>query len=157
LWKGLVRGDISTVATDHCPFQSYEKDWGKDDFTKIPNGCMGIENMYPYMLNQANKGLISFNKAVEVCSANVARIFGCAPQKGTIAVGSDADIVVYDPEKKFTVSKGNMHSDVDYTIWEGFEMTGYPVMTFSRGKLVYKDGKFVGEPGWGKFVKCFRK
>lgn len=156
LWEGLKRGDISTVATDHCPFKSYEKDWGKDDFTKIPNGCMGVENMYPYMLSEANKGNISFNKVVELCSTSVARIFGCAPQKGTIAVGSDADIVIYDPEKSFTVSKEKMHSDVDYTIWEGCEMTGYPVMTFSRGKLVYQDGSFVGEPGWGKFVKCFR-
>lgn len=157
LWEGIKRGDISTVATDHCPFKTYEKDWGKDDFTKIPNGCMGVENMYPYMLSEANKGRISFNKAVEVCSTNVARIFGCAPQKGTIAVGSDADIVIYDPEKKFIVSRENMHSDADYTIWENFEMTGYPVMTFSRGRLVYDSGKFVGEPGWGKFVKCFRR
>lgn len=157
LWKGLKRGDISVVATDHCPFKAYEKAWGREDFTKIPNGCMGVENLYPYMLSEANKGNISFNKAVEVCSANVAKIFGCAPQKGTIAVGSDADIVVYDPEKKFTVSADNMHSDTDYTIWENYEMTGYPVMTFSRGKLVYEDGSFVGEPGWGKFVRCCRK
>lgn len=156
LWEGLKRGDISTVATDHCPFQSYEKDWGKDDFTKIPNGCMGIENMYPYMLSEANKGRISFNKAVEVCSANVAKIFGCFPQKGTIAVGSDGDIVIYDPKKKFIISNNNMHSDVDYTIWENCEMTGYPVMTFSRGRLVYEEGSFTGEPGWGRFVKCYR-
>lgn len=120
LWEGLKRGDISTVATDHCPFKTYEKDWGKDDFTKIPNGCMGVENMYPYMLSEANKGHISFNKVVEVCSTNVAKIFGCAPQKGTIAVGSDADIVIYDPKKKFVVTKENMHSDVDYTIWENY-------------------------------------
>ena len=157
LWEGLRRGDISTVATDHCPFQSYEKDWGRDDFTKIPNGCMGVENLYPYMLSEANKGHISFNKAVEVCSSNVAKIFGCAPQKGTIAVGSDADIVIYDPKKKFVVSKENMHSDVDYTIWESCEMIGYPVMTFSRGKPVFEEGKFTGQPGWGKFVKCFRE
>ncbi|HYE80650.1 MAG TPA: dihydropyrimidinase [Clostridia bacterium] len=157
LWEGLKRGDISTVATDHCPFMTYEKDWGKDDFTKIPNGCMGVENMYPYMLSAANKGHISFNKAVEVCSTNVAKIFGCAPQKGTIAVGSDADIVIYDPEKRFTVTKDKMHSDVDYTIWEGCEMTGYPFMTFSRGKLVYEEGNFVGQSGWGKFVKRCRQ
>ena len=157
LWEGLRRGYISTVATDHCPFQSYEKDWGKDDFTRIPNGCMGVENMYPYMLSEANKGNITFNKAVEVCSANAARIFGCAPQKGTLAAGSDADIVIYDPEKRFIVSRNNMHSDVDYTIWENCEMTGYPVMTFSRGRLVYEEGSFLGEPGWGRFVKCFRK
>ncbi|MGI6586933.1 MAG: dihydropyrimidinase [Gracilibacteraceae bacterium] len=157
LWEGLRRGDISTVATDHCPFKSYEKDWGKEDFTKIPNGCMGIENMYPYMLSEASKGSITFNKAVEVCCTNVARIFGCAPQKGTIAVGSDADIVIYDPKKKFVVSSKNMHSDVDYTIWENCVMTGYPVMTFSRGKLVYEEGSFKGNPGWGKFVKRYRK
>lgn len=157
LWEGIKRGDISTIATDHCPFQSYEKDWGINDFTRIPNGCMGVENMYPYMLSEANKGRISFNKAVEVCSFNAAKIFGCAPQKGTIAVGSDADIVIYDPDKKFVVTKRNMHSDVDYTIWENYEMTGYPILTFSRGKLVFEEGKFTGKPGWGKFVKCFRK
>lgn len=154
LWAAIQRGDISTVATDHCPFQSYEKDWGKDDFTKIPNGCMGIENLYPYMLSEANKGRISFNKAVALCSTNVAKMFGCAPQKGTMAAGSDADIVIYDPNKTFTVSKDNMHSAVDHTIWEGVEMKGYPVMTFSRGKLVYKDGEFLGEKGYGQFVKC---
>ncbi|KUO67768.1 MAG: hydantoinase [Clostridia bacterium BRH_c25] len=154
LWEGIKRGDIVTVATDHCPFQSYEKDWGKDNFTKIPNGCMGIENLYPYMLSEANKGRITFNKAVEVCSANVAGIFGCAPEKGTVAVGADADLVIYDPNKNFVVSKNNMHSDVDHTIWEGVELKGYPVMTFSRGKLVFKDGEFVGQSGWGNFVKC---
>lgn len=154
LWEGIKRGDIVTIATDHCPFQSHEKDWGKDNFTKIPNGCMGIENLYPYMLSEANKGCITFNKAVEVCSANVAKIFGCAPEKGTVAVGADADLVIYDPNKNFVVSKNNMHSDVDHTIWEGVELKGYPVMTFSRGKLVFKDGEFVGQPGWGNFVKC---
>jgi dihydropyrimidinase len=153
LWEGIKRGDIATVATDHCPFQSYEKDWGKDNFTKIPNGCMGVENLYPYMLSEANKGRISFNKAVEVCSYNVAKIFGCAPEKGTIAPGSDADIVIYDPNKNFTITQEKMHSDVDHTIWEGVELKGYPVMTFSRGKLVFKDGEFLGKPGWGKFVK----
>ncbi|MCG8484658.1 MAG: dihydropyrimidinase [Clostridia bacterium] len=154
LWAAIKRGDISTVATDHCPFQSYEKDWGKDDFSKIPNGCMGVENLYPYMLSEANKGNISYNLAVELCATNVAKIFGCAPQKGFIAAGSDADIVIYDPNKSFTVSVDNMHSDIDHTIWEGVEMQGYPVMTFSRGKLVYKDGDFVGEKGYGEFVKC---
>jgi len=153
LWEGIKRGDIQTVATDHCPFKQAEKDWGIDNFTKIPNGCMGIENLYPYMLSEANKGRISFNKVVEVCSSNVAKLFGCAPEKGSITIGSDADIVVYDPNKNFVVSQDNMHSDVDYTIWEGVELTGYPVMTYSRGKLVFKDGKFLGQPGWGKFIK----
>ncbi len=152
LWKAIRTGGIDTVATDHCPFQSYEKDWGKDDFTKIPNGCAGIENMYPYMLSAANEGKISFNKAVELCSSNPAKIFGCT-QKGSLTVGKDADVVIYDPEKDFTVSVAGMHSDYDHTIWEGKQFHGYPVMTFSRGRLVYKDGEFVGEPGWGKFVK----
>jgi dihydropyrimidinase len=153
LWQGIKSGDIATIATDHCPFQSYEKDWGKDDFTKIPNGCMGIENMYPYMLSQANKGRLSFNKVVELCSANPAKIYGCAPEKGTIAIGSDADIVIYDPNKEFTVSKDNMHSDVDHTIWEGTKLQGYIDMTFSRGELIFKDGEFLGKPGFGKFLK----
>ncbi len=154
LWDAIKRGDITTIATDHCPFQSFEKDWGKDDFTKIPNGCMGIENLYPYMLSEANKGRVSFNKVVELCSTNVAKVFGCAPQKGMIAPGSDADLVVYDTEKNYTISQKNMHSDIDHTIWEGIEVKGYPVMTFSRGKLVYNDGEFVGSKGYGKFVKC---
>ncbi len=152
LWKAIKRGDIDTVATDHCPFQSYEKDWGKDDFTKIPNGCAGIENLYPFMLHAANTGKISFNKAVEVCAANPARIFGCT-EKGSLRIGADADIVIYDPNKDFTISVKNMHSDYDHTIWEGVSLHGYPVMTFSRGRLVYDNGEFVGEPGWGKFVK----
>lgn len=154
LWAGISGGDIATVATDHCPFQSYEKDWGIDNFTKIPNGCMGIENLYPYMLSEANKGRISFNRAVEVCSTNVAKMFGLGDRKGSIAPGLDADIVIYDPKKDFTITQAAMHSDVDYTIWEGMKLKGYPVMTFSRGKLVYDHGKFVGQKGYGKFIKC---
>lgn len=152
LWNAIKTGGIDTIATDHCPFQSYEKDWGKDDFTKIPNGCAGIENMYPYMLSAANEGKLTFNKVVELCCTNPAKIFGCT-EKGSLTVGKDADIVIYDPNKEFTVSVDNMHSDYDHTIWEGKKLFGYPVMTFSRGRLVYKDGEFLGEPGWGKFVK----
>ena len=152
LWLAIQNNQIDTVATDHCPFQSYEKDWGKDDFTKIPNGCAGIENLYPYMLSAANTGKITFNQAVALCSTNPAKIFGCS-DKGTIAVGKDADIVIYDKEKDFTISVENMHSDYDHTIWEGKKLKGYPVMTFSRGKLVYENGNFVGEAGWGNYVK----
>lgn len=152
LWKAIESGAIDTVATDHCPFQSYEKDWGKDDFTKIPNGCAGIENLYPYMLSAANNGKISFNRAVELCAFNPAKIFGCK-DKGSLAVGKDADIVIYDPNKEFTISVDNMHSDYDHTIWEGKKLHGYPVKTFVRGNLVYEDGNFVGKPGLGQFVK----
>ena len=152
LWTALKSGFIDTVATDHCPFQSYEKDWGKDDYTKIPNGCAGVENLYPYMLSAANEGKLTFEKVVEVCSTNVARIFGC-DNKGSLAVGKDADIVIYDKEKEFTVSVNNMHSDYDHTIWEGAKMHGYPVMTFLRGELVYDNGEYVGNPGMGKYIK----
>ena len=154
LWEGIVRGDISTVATDHCPFKSWEKDWGKDDFTKIPNGCMGTETMYPYLLGEAGKGRITYERAVELCALSPAKIFGIAPQKGTIAVGSDADIVIYDPEARYTVSRNNMHSETDYTIWEGYEMTGAPVMTLLRGRIIYENGQFTGEPGFARFVRC---
>lgn len=156
LWEAIKRGDIDTIATDHCPFQSYEKDWGKDDFSKIPNGCAGIENMYPYMLSAANTGEISFEKAVELCSTNPARIFGLK-DKGSIAIGKDADIVIYDPKKEFTITNDKMHSDCDHTIWEGVEVHGYPEKTYSRGKLVYENGEFLGEKGWGKFVKASLK
>lgn len=152
LWEAIKKGDIDTVATDHCPFQSYEKDWGKDDFTKIPNGCAGIENLYPYMLSAANEGKITFNRAVELCSTNPAKIFGCS-SKGSLMVGKDADIVIYDPKKDFTISVNNMHSDYDHTIWEGKTLHGYPVQTYVRGTLVYDNGDFVGTPGFGQFIK----
>lgn len=151
LWTAIKSGMIDTVATDHCPFQSYEKDWGKDDFTKIPNGCAGVENLYPYMLDAANSGKITFERAVELCSTNVAKIFGC-DNKGAIAVGKDADIVIYDKDKDFTISVSNMHSDYDHTIWEGKKLHGYPVQTYLRGKLVYDNGDFVGTPGMGDYV-----
>ena len=161
IWDAINTGDISTIATDHCPFTQAEKDWGitkKDgtpgNFTTIPNGCPGIENMYPYMLSEANKGRISFNKAIELCATNPARLFGLEDQKGALEVGLDADIVLYDKDKDFTITNEGMHGDTDHTIWEGAKLKGYPVATYSRGNLVFKDGKFVGKKGDGKFVKC---
>ncbi len=156
LWDAIIRGDIDTIATDHCPFQSYEKEWGRNDFTKIPNGCAGVENMYPYMLSAANQGKITFPKAVELCATNPAKIFGCQ-NKGSLAIGKDADIVIYDPNIDFTITNDKMHSDCDHTIWEGVQLQGYPVQTYARGKLVYDNGAFVGEAGYGEFVKCVLK
>lgn len=152
LWAAIKNGTIDTVATDHCPFQSYEKDWGRDDFTKIPNGCAGVENLYPYMLSAANEGKISMSRAVELCAANPRRYSG-ARKRGSLAAGKDADIVIYDPNRDFTVSVKNMHSDYDHTIWEGKTFHGYPVATYVRGNLVYENGEFVGQPGYGRFVK----
>jgi dihydropyrimidinase len=154
LWEGIKNGDVSTVATDHCPFKKPEKDWGKNDFTKIPNGCAGVENMYPYLLSEANKGKISYSKAVEVCATNVAKIFGLDDKKGAIEVGRDADIVVYNPKKKVVIKNKDMHGLTDHTIWEGVEIKGYPEIVYSRGRLIAKDGKFFGKKGEGKFVHC---
>ncbi|NJP40597.1 dihydropyrimidinase [Oscillospiraceae bacterium HV4-5-C5C] len=152
LWAAINRGVISTIATDHCPFQSYEKDWGKDDFTKIPNGCAGVENMFPYMLSKAGEGRVSYEKVIELCCENPARIFGCQT-KGVLAPGKDADIVLYDPQQDFTITQDKMHSDCDHTIWEGVSLHGYPLQTYSRGRLVYDRGSFVGQEGWGKLLK----
>ncbi len=155
LWQGIKDGFIDVIATDHCPFRQEQKDWGKDDFTKIPNGCMGIETLYPYMLSQARAGRISFEKAVELCAENPARIFGCQ-NKGALEPGKDADIVLYDPDIEDTITQTNMHSDCDYTIWEGMPIHGKIIATYSRGKQVYANGTFTGEAGWGKFVPCYR-
>jgi dihydropyrimidinase len=153
LWQGIIKGSINTVATDHCPFLSTEKDRGKLDFTKIPNGVMGVENMYPYILSKANEGYISFERVVELCCSSPAKIFGIADTKGAIKPRFDADIVLYDKSKNFTVTQKNMHSKIDYTIWEGTELKGYPISTYSRGKLIYKDGHFQGKQGHGKLLK----
>lgn len=161
VWEGIKTGDIATVATDHCPFTKAEKDWGitkKDgtpgNFTTIPNGCAGIETMYPYMLSEANKGRISFNRAVELCAANPAKLFGLSHLKGALQVGLDADIVIYDPKKNVTITNAQMHGDTDHTIWEGVKLKGYPIATYSRGSLVFRDGTFLGQKGAGRLIKC---
>ncbi len=163
IWEGIKSGDITTIATDHCPFTMAEKDWGikkadgtPGNFTTIPNGCAGIENMYPYMLSEANKGRITFNKAVELCATNPAKLFGLEDQKGALQVGLDADIVIYDPKMNFTITNDAMHGATDHTIWEGAKLKGYPVATYCRGKLVFKAGKFLGKRGDGKLVKCHK-
>ena len=153
LWEGVKNNTLNALATDHCPFNTFDKDRGKDDFTKIPNGVMGVENLYPYMLSEATKGRLSYERVVELCSYNPAKIFGLSPAKGVIAPGADADIVLYDPTKDFTISQKNMHSNIDYTIWEGVKLKGYPVRTYSRGNLIYKDGEFLGTPGNGRFLR----
>ena len=156
IWEGIRRGDIQTIATDHCPVQSFEKAWGDKDFSKIPNGCPGIENMYPYMLSQANRGVISFSKAVEICSSNVARIFSCSDKKGSLAPGKDADIVIYNPNIEVVIKNENMHGNNDYTIWEDTKLKGYPETVYSRGRAVFEKGGFKGQKGAGKFVPCGR-
>ena len=152
LWQGIHNGDISVVATDHCPFLLNEKNRGSEDFTKTPNGVMGVETLYPYMLSEANNGRISFERAAGLCCLNPARLFGLDHIKGSVTPGMDADIVLYDPRKEFTVTQTGMHSDLDHTIWEGIRLNGYPVRTYSRGMLVYRDGEFTGAKGHGRFI-----
>jgi dihydropyrimidinase len=159
LWGGLNSGDVQVVATDHCPFDfNGKKDmFGKDDYKKIPNGAPGIETLLMLMHTEGVvKGRISLERMVDVVSTGTARMFGLK-DKGEIAVGKDADIVVFDPDQKFTITQPKLHQNVDYTPYEGMEMTGMPYAVFSRGKRVaeWKDDhvEFVGEVGRGRFVK----
>ncbi|TDT63670.1 dihydropyrimidinase [Fonticella tunisiensis] len=155
LWNGIQRGYIQVIATDHCPFHfETDKQLGRDDFTKCPNGAPGVEERMPLIFSEGVvKGRISINKFVEVCCTNPAKIFGLYPKKGTIAPGSDGDIVIIDPDRRVKLTQGILHSNVDYTAYEGFELKGYPVMTISRGEIIAKDYEFVGEKGRGRFIK----
>jgi dihydropyrimidinase len=161
LWQGLRGGDVQTLGTDHCPFNfKGQKDmFGKDDYKKIPNGAPGIETMLMLMHSEGVvKGRISLERLVEATSTNTAKLFGLE-KKGAVAVGKDADLVVFDPKATFTITQAKLHQNVDYTPWEGWKMTGRPELVYSRGKRVAEwDGKagqmrFVGKVGAGRFVK----
>jgi dihydropyrimidinase len=159
MWLGLRDGDVQTLGTDHCPFNfKGQKDMaGKEDYKKIPNGAPGIETMLMLLHTEGVvKGRISLERMVEVLSTGTARTFGLA-DKGAIAAGKDADIVVFDPKTKFKITQKKLHQNVDYTPWEGWDITGMPSVVYSRGKKVAEwagdQMKFVGEYGRGKFVK----
>jgi dihydropyrimidinase len=159
LWGGLKGGDLQVVATDHCPFDfKGKKDmFGKDDYKKIPNGAPGIETLLMLMHTEGVvKGRISLERMVDVLSTGTARMFGLK-DKGEIRAGKDADIVVFDPNRKFTITQQKLHQNVDYTPYEGMVMTGMPKVVFSRGKRVAEwredHVQFVGEVGRGRFVK----
>lgn len=155
LWKGINDGYIKTIATDHCPFSfKTDKQLGKDDFTKCPNGAPGIEERIPLIFSEGvMKNRISINKFVEVCSTNPAKIFGIYPKKGAIQVGSDGDIVIIDPTIEKTLKVKDLHSNVDYSAYEGIKLKGYPIITISRGKIIVKNNIFIGEKGYGNFLK----
>lgn len=158
LWHALATGVLSVVSTDHCPFNwDGQKTLGRDDFSKIPNGGPGIENRL-HMLHHfgVREGRISMNRFVELVSTAPARFFGMYPRKGTIAVGSDADIVVFDPEKRHTISAETHHSNVDYNLYEGTEVVGAPEVVLVRGQVVVENDELVAEPGAGRFVKRAR-
>ena len=158
LWKGLRFGDLQSISTDHCPFCfKDQKILGIDDFSKIPNGGPGVENRMSLVYNGGvNSGRISLNKFVELTSTAAAKTFGLFPKKGTIAVGSDADIVIFDPHRKETISIKNActhHMRVDYNAYEGFEVTGFTETVLSRGKIIINKCEYVGKKGDGRFLK----
>jgi len=153
LWSGLGRETVKTIGSDHCPFTSAQKDLGKGDFTKIPNGVPGTEVILPILYSEGvGKNRITLNQLVKVTSFNTAKLFGLYPRKGTIAKGSDADLVILDPNFEMGLSKENLHTKIDYTIYEGLKVRGVPVTTISRGKPVVLDRRFVGKRGGGQFV-----
>jgi dihydropyrimidinase len=155
LWRGLKFNDLQVVATDHCPFcMKEQKELGKNDFSKIPNGGPGVENRMSLVFNGGvAEGRISLNRFVEITSTAAAKIFGLFPRKGTIAVGSDADIVIFDPNEEMTISAKTHHMNVDYSCYEGWRVKGVTKTVLSRGEVVIEEGKYVGKPGKGQFLK----
>jgi dihydropyrimidinase len=154
LWKGLQGGALQTTATDHCCFCADQKAMGKDNFAQIPNGTAGVEDrMSVLWTHGVNTGRLTMNEFVAVTSANAAKIFNIYPQKGSISVGADADLVVWDPKASKTISVKTHHQNVDYNIFEGMEVTGLATHTLSRGVLAYKDGDLRAVKGAGKYVK----
>ena len=154
LWRGLAGNDLQAIATDHCPFCMKEKHLGDGDFSKIPNGAPGIETRMSLVYDGGVRtGKISLNRFVELTSTSPAKIFGLFPRKGTVAPGSDADLVIFDPEKKMTLRARTLHMNVDYNPYEGREVTGVTETVLSRGRVIIEGGQFVGRAGAGAFIK----
>ena len=154
LWAGLNQGLVQIVGTDHCPFNWEQKMMGKDDFSKIPNGHPAIENRMELLWSEGvETGKISANKYVEVTSTNSAKIFGMYPKKGCIAVGSDADLVIFDPNERHQISADTHHMNVDYSGYEGWEVKGKCKTVLLRGQVAIDNGEVKIEKGYGQFVK----
>lgn len=161
LWQGVADNSLQAVSTDHCPFwfeggqdgRTPGKELGKASFAQIPNGCPGIEERLMLLYTHGVRtGKLSLNRWVELCSTNPARLFGCYPQKGAVAPGSDADLVIWDPEAKRTLSAATQHQRTDYTLYEGWEVVGAPRTVLSRGQVLVDNGEWKGEAGAGRFV-----
>ena len=161
LWRGVFDDSLQAISTDHCPFwfeggkdgRPGGKELGKDNFAKIPNGCPGIEDrMMVLYTHGVRAGKFSLNRWVELCCTNPAKLFGVYPQKGTIAPGCDADIVVWDPEATHTITAATHHMNTDYNLYEGMEVTGLPSVVLSRGRVLVQDSEWRGEAGAGRFV-----
>jgi len=153
LWRGLRTNDLSVVSTDHCPFCfKDQKEMGRGDFSKIPNGMPGVEHRMDLLYAGVTAGHLTLPRWVEVASTTPARMFGLYPRKGVIAAGSDADIVIYDPRARHTLSAETHHMNVDYSAYEGLELTGQVVTTLSRGRAVIDGGEYRGTTGHGTFL-----
>jgi dihydropyrimidinase len=158
LWNA-VRGDaLSVISTDHCAFLwDGQKTLGKDDFSKIPNGGPGLEDRLKMIHHfGVNEGRITLNRMVELLATNPAKLFGLYPRKGTIAVGSDADLVIFDPSRRITISASTHHSKSDYNLYEGTEVTGAPDVVLLRGNVLVENDELVASPGIGQFVRRAR-
>jgi dihydropyrimidinase len=161
LWGAVADNSLQIVSTDHCPFwfeggkdgRIPGKELGRASFAAIPNGCPGIEERMMLLYHHGVRGgKISLNRWVELTSANPAKLFGCYPQKGAVAPGADADLVIWDPEVKRTLSAGSLHQNTDYTLYEGWEVVGAPRTVLSRGHVLVDGDRWLGEAGAGKFV-----
>lgn len=155
LWKGLRSDDLQVISTDHCPFcMKEQKELGRDDFSKIPNGGPGVEHRMSLIYHHGvAQGRINLNRFVELTSTAAAKIFGLFPKKGTIAVGSDADIVIFDPNREQTISAATHHMRVDYSAYEGWTVTGVTEVVLSRGNVIVEHGEWKGAAGAGQFIK----
>ena len=154
LWHGLSAGDLDVIGTDHCPFfYEREKQLGKDDFTKTPGGIPGVQARIPLMFYETVTGRLTLEKLVTLCCAAPAKLFGLYPKKGVIAAGSDADLVLIDPDIQTTLTHEMLHENCDYTPYEGLPLHGYPVMTISRGEIIAENGRYIGSKGRGSFLK----
>jgi dihydropyrimidinase len=154
LWAGLSSGSLQVVATDHCAFTTKQKRMGVGDFRKIPNGTGGLEDRLSILWTKGvETGRLTKNEFVAVTSSNIAKILNMYPRKGAIVPGADADIVVFDPKKKKTITAKKQMSSIDYNVFEGFAVTGLPRFVLSRGEVVFADGKLDAEDGRGKFVE----
>lgn len=154
LWKALVEGDIALVATDTCTFNTKQKAMWKGDFTKIPYGLPGVETLLPSIYTEGVlSGKLDLNYLVSLVSANPAKIMGLYPQKGTLSIGSDADIIIIDPRKSQKIDYKKMETNCDWSPYQGMKMFGFPDITICRGNVIVKNGKFIGKEGYGRFVK----
>ncbi|MFQ5710832.1 MAG: dihydropyrimidinase [Candidatus Geothermarchaeales archaeon] len=154
LWRGLTEGDIDVMATDTCTFNTEQKAVWEGDFRKIPMGLPGVETLVPLLYTEGvGKGRLSLDKFISLVSANPAKLFGMYPEKGTIAVGADADMVIFDPKREVTITPDILQTNCDWSPYDGMKLMGSPSVTISRGKVVAQEGEFVGEVGHGRFIR----